>query len=143
MISGVRIFFGLVVRMAAPLALVFAPGAMAQGRMVGGSQDRSRQDNAWQERWLALDHCAAYGPEFTSVEGTEACVRIGGRVRVEFGAKNLRRAGQGGWGRAGAAPAAMRLEGPIGGRPPGFPQARHLRLRQDDAPVYDGGSYLR
>jgi hypothetical protein len=35
--------------------------------------------------WQALDHCAVYGPDFTSVAGSDACVRIGGRVRVEFG----------------------------------------------------------
>jgi hypothetical protein len=35
--------------------------------------------------WQAIDHCAAYGPDFTSVAGSDACVRIGGRVRVEFG----------------------------------------------------------
>jgi hypothetical protein len=142
MISGARIFLGLIVRMGAPLALVFAPGAMAQGRMVTGSQDKG-----WQERWLALDHCAAYGPEFTSVEGTETCVRIGGRVRVEFGAQSLHNAGRSGWGGAGTAPAAMRTEGPLSDGPADdFPQARHLRLRQhmrlDDAPTY-GGYYLR
>jgi hypothetical protein len=36
------------------------------------------------DEWQALDHCAAYGPDFTSVEGSDACVRIGGRVHVEF-----------------------------------------------------------
>jgi hypothetical protein len=34
--------------------------------------------------WQAIDHCAAYGPDFTSVAGSDACVRIGGRVRVQF-----------------------------------------------------------
>jgi hypothetical protein len=34
--------------------------------------------------WQALDHCATYGPDFTSVAGSDACVRIGGRVRVQF-----------------------------------------------------------
>jgi hypothetical protein len=33
--------------------------------------------------WRATDHCAAYGPDFTSVAGSDACVRIGGRVRVQ------------------------------------------------------------
>jgi hypothetical protein len=36
------------------------------------------------DEWQALDHCAAYGPDFTSVEGSDACVRIGGRIHVEF-----------------------------------------------------------
>jgi Porin subfamily len=34
--------------------------------------------------WQALDKCAAYGPDFTSVAGSDTCVRIGGRVRVQF-----------------------------------------------------------
>ncbi len=33
----------------------------------------------------ALDSCAAYGPGFTKVEGSETCLHIGGRVRVEAG----------------------------------------------------------
>jgi Porin subfamily len=39
--------------------------------------------------WQALDHCAAYGPDFASVAGSDACVRIGGRVRVEFDFRRL------------------------------------------------------
>ena len=30
--------------------------------------------------------CAAYGPGFAPLAGTGACVKIGGRVRVDFGA---------------------------------------------------------
>ncbi len=33
----------------------------------------------------ALDTCAAYGPGFTKVEGSETCLHIGGHVRVEVG----------------------------------------------------------
>jgi hypothetical protein len=35
---------------------------------------------------FARDNCAAYGPDFTSVEGSHNCVRIGGHLRVEFSA---------------------------------------------------------
>ncbi len=35
---------------------------------------------------FALGTCAAYGPDFALVEGTHSCVRIGGHVRVQFGA---------------------------------------------------------
>ena len=31
-----------------------------------------------------VQHCAAYGPGFVRVEGTEACARIGERMRVEM-----------------------------------------------------------
>jgi hypothetical protein len=33
---------------------------------------------------FALGNCAAYGPDFTLVEGTHSCVKIGGHVRVQF-----------------------------------------------------------
>lgn len=33
---------------------------------------------------FALGTCAAYGPDFALVEGTHTCVRIGGRMRVQF-----------------------------------------------------------
>lgn len=135
MISGTRIF-GLLAGVACPLALIFAPGAIAQQRTLAGSQAP-----VWTRPWIALDRCAAYGPEFTSVEGTDACVRIGGHVRVEFGAQNFGHARDNGWGRAGTAPAAMRTDGYIGGDPSGFPASQHLRLRQTDAPA--DGSYLR
>jgi hypothetical protein len=36
------------------------------------------------------DRCAAYGPGFVGVEGTETCARIGGHIRVEIGALNSR-----------------------------------------------------
>jgi hypothetical protein len=29
--------------------------------------------------------CAAYGPGFTKVEGTDTCVKLGGAVSVEVG----------------------------------------------------------
>jgi hypothetical protein len=35
---------------------------------------------------FARDNCAAYGPDFTLVDGTHSCVRIGSHVRVGFSA---------------------------------------------------------
>ncbi|WP_129158107.1 porin [Bosea sp. Tri-44] len=35
--------------------------------------------------------CPEYGPGFVRVEGSSACVRIGGGVRVEFGKSSSRR----------------------------------------------------
>ncbi|MGB8278161.1 MAG: hypothetical protein WCF20_09585 [Methylovirgula sp.] len=115
--------------------LVFGPAAFAA--------DRSLPDGA--ARWMALDNCAAYGPEFTSVEGTQACAKIGGHVRVEFGSRNFGQSNSQAtdheWGRGGTAPAAMRTEGLVGSDSSEFPTAQHLRLRQDAAPTY-GGWYL-
>jgi Porin subfamily len=33
----------------------------------------------------AQNQCAAFGPGFVAVEGTQTCVRVGGHVRVEMG----------------------------------------------------------
>ncbi|HKH81294.1 MAG TPA: porin [Methylovirgula sp.] len=84
-------------------------------------------------RWMARDNCAAYGPGFTSVEGTTACVRIGGHVRVEFGSRSLSydfsstRA-------ASATTAAIRTND-LGTSD--FPEPRHLRVGTDDPYGYD------
>jgi hypothetical protein len=91
---------------------------------------------------IALDRCAAYGPDFTSVEGTGACVKISGHVRVEVGAHGLNRVGDNGYVQDGApAPAAMRTEETVNGDagdPADFPYSHHLRLRQDSDPAYSG-----
>ena len=36
-------------------------------------------------RPVGADRCAAFGPGFAAVAGSDTCVRIGGRVRVEAG----------------------------------------------------------
>jgi hypothetical protein len=91
---------------------------------------------------FALDRCAAYGPDFTSVEGTGACVKISGHVRVEVGSHGLGRVGDNGYPQqGGTATAAMRTEETVGsyaGDPADFPYSHHLRLRQDSDPAYSG-----
>jgi len=37
------------------------------------------------ERRGAIDPCAAHGPGFVVLPGSNSCVKISGRVRVEFG----------------------------------------------------------
>ncbi len=90
----------------------------------------------------ALDRCAAYGPDFTSVEGTGACVKISGHVRVETGSHGLGRAGDNDYAQQGAATtAAMRTEETVNGDagdPADFPYSHHLRLQQDSDPAYSG-----
>lgn len=72
-------------------------------------------------QWLALDSCAAYGPGFVSVEGTTACVRIGGHVRVEFGPRSVT------YYQYGAPqPDATAIRAIAGGSD--FPQPRHVRV---------------
>ena len=31
------------------------------------------------------NQCAAHGPGFAPIQGTDSCIKIGGRVRVEYG----------------------------------------------------------
>src|ERR1039458_1493478 len=61
------------------------------------------------DEWQAIDHCATYGPDFTSVAGSDACVRIGGRVRVEFSFR--RSPNEADTGFANSRPAVMRSDG--------------------------------
>lgn len=124
MTSTTRFFLALLVGVAGSSAAFIGTEAVAQG-LSGQTDDLTKP-------WIALDRCSVYGPDFTSVEGTQTCVRIGGHVRVELGPRAP--------GQAGAAPAAMRTEGILGGDSD-FPGADHLRLRQDAAPTYDG-NYL-
>ncbi len=90
---------------------------------------------------MALDRCAAYGPDFTAVEGTQSCVKISGHVHVEIGSRTITSDNRG-WVQGGTAPAAMRSEETVGGDLGNLPAARHLRLQQDADPSY-GGWYVR
>jgi hypothetical protein len=56
---------------------------------------------------LASDHCTAYGPGFTSVEGSDTCIRIGGRVRVEAGTGMTASSANNGWASGGTRPASL------------------------------------
>ena len=102
---------------------------------VAFAADRGMPEGA--TRWLALDKCAAYGPDFTSVEGTKSCVKIGGHVRVEVGSQNDGALDQG-WEQGSAAPAAMRTEEPANSDESGYPVGHHLRLRPDSSQLYSG-----
>jgi len=66
--------------------------------------------------WFALglspsiaggDTCAAYGPGFTSVEGSSTCIRIDGRVRVEAGRGITSSSINNGWAAGSARPASL------------------------------------
>jgi hypothetical protein len=83
---------------------------------------------------VAGEKCAAYGPGFTAVEGSETCIRVGGHVRVETGTGNLGSSANTGWASNGARPASLHSSsddtsrlGPVNGVD--FPRA-HLRLPQ-------------
>ncbi|WP_036259836.1 hypothetical protein [Methylocapsa aurea] len=84
--------------------------------------------------------CAAYGPGFTAVEGSDACVWVGGHVRVEIGSRGAASPNNG-WATGGAAPAAMHMDDSyeqpdlvraIPARGERTVSREHLRLRSSD-----------
>lgn len=79
---------------------------------------------------FAADRCAAYGPGFTAVEGTTACVKIGGHVRVEFGSRSLTYYPDSVHTSASATTAAIRTDDIAHGAAD-FPEPRHLRVSGD------------
>jgi hypothetical protein len=66
--------------------------------------------------------CAAFGPEFTAVEGSNTCIFIGGHVRVGFGSRGD--SPDTGW----ATGTAVRVNAASGGAATG-----HLRLPDADS----------
>jgi hypothetical protein len=80
---------------------------------------------------LASDNCAGYGPGFTSVEGSDTCIRIGGRVRVEAGTRVSSSSPNTGWASGSARPASLHA-GADDSRlsDPGDFSRSHLRLPQ-------------
>ncbi|SFK13448.1 porin [Methylocapsa palsarum] len=53
--------------------------------------------------------CAVYGPGFVAAPGSDACIWVGGHVRMEFGSKSSRSPNNG-WASGGTVPAAMRVQ---------------------------------
>lgn len=93
------------------------------------------------EHSRANAQCAAYGPGFTAVEGSDACVWVGGHVRVEISSRALS-ATDNGWASGGAAPAAVHLNDAyestdiiraLPARGEASASREHLRLRARDA----------
>jgi len=70
--------------------------------------------------------CAALGPDYAAVEGGDTCVRIGGHVRVQFGASNASLDPIGGWAASHASSATLHVEG-TDKTPSGA--TSHLRVR--------------
>jgi hypothetical protein len=78
-----------------------------------------------------LNRCSVYGSDFVQIEGTDACARVGGHIRVEIGAGNGLRGGFNRSDSDGARPAGL-TSGRNAGDPPfgdmqGSPHG-HLRV---------------
>lgn len=126
-----RIGFAAVCSASSLLIVIFGGTAFAA--------DKNLPANA--SRWMALDSCAAYGPNFTSVAGTHDCVKIGGHLRVEFGSQSFGGTLHEEWHGAGAKPAVMQTREPDSAGA-GVLSVHRLRLRETGAAPY-GASYLR
>ena len=75
------------------IALLPASSALAEppsGQKPDKSANPDRQLPA--KRAASSNACAAYGPGFVKVEGTETCVKIGGAVSIGVGSSS-----SGGW----------------------------------------------
>jgi hypothetical protein len=99
-----------------------AAGLTAYGAAARATDLRSGEPSA-----RARAMCAAFGPGFAAVQGSDTCVFIGGHVRVGFGSHGSDSPDTG-W----ATGSAVRVNAPdergAGGIAPG-----HLRLRDGDA----------
>ncbi|MGO9673341.1 MAG: hypothetical protein ACLPSF_04095 [Methylocella sp.] len=67
-------------------ALLFFSGVSA-GLFGCGATVRAHDLPAGEASPRAKAMCAAYGPGFTAVEGSDTCVFVGGHVRVGFGSR--------------------------------------------------------
>lgn len=82
-----------------PLAILLAtlgPPALAAAQSIGEplpGRDplKTKPAAARPVPTQATRPCPEYGPGFVRVEGSSACVRVGGGVRVEFGKTSSRR----------------------------------------------------
>jgi hypothetical protein len=94
--------------------------------------DRSLPRGA--QGWMARDNCAAYGPGFTSGDSGQGCVKIGGHLRVEFGARGFSYYQY--TTRATTTTAAIRTDNLAAGTSD-LAESRHLRVRSDVSYGYD------
>jgi hypothetical protein len=80
-----------------------------------------------------INRCSVYGSNFVAVEGTDACARVGGHIRVEVGAGNGLRSGFNRSEADGARPAALSSGQSATDRPFEAMQGdsrSHLRVRE-------------
>ncbi len=81
-----------------------------------------------QGRAAAQARCeATYGPGFSPVDGSDACIWVGGHIRVGFGPRGA--SPDNGWANGGAKGATLRVNAGDGVEP----RAGHLRLRDGDS----------
>jgi hypothetical protein len=97
-------------------------GALILVSAAGGSSSAGEYGTA--TRYNGVNRCAAYGPEFAAVQGSDACVRIGGHVRVQMGTSAGLRPNSG-WGAGNASAATLRTDS----ADPRTNGATHLRVR--------------
>jgi hypothetical protein len=100
-----------------------------------GAADRVEANDLQPAEGARADaRCAAYGPGFTAVDGSDACVWVGGHVRLEVGSR-MASAPENGWAASDAA--AVRVKDGYDEAVPESGDAtrsrERLRLRNVDA----------
>jgi hypothetical protein len=75
-------FTGMFARGLGTALLLFSTPSIANAQMAEG---RKAAPSSAAPRQNAPNHCARYGQGFVAVEGSDACVRIGGRLRIDVG----------------------------------------------------------
>jgi hypothetical protein len=95
------------------LVMVASPGSITQAGEYGTTRFVTN-----------ANRCAAFGPEFAAVEGSDTCMRIGGHVRVQLGTNAGLRPSSG-WGAGSASAATLRSDS----SDPRTAAATHLRVR--------------
>ncbi len=76
---AVVVMLGMIV--ATPMALAQPDGGRRPGASAGKTMDKPLS------RTRTPTSCAAFGPGFVKVEGSDTCVRIGGSVSVGVGGR--------------------------------------------------------
>lgn len=71
--------------------LLFSATSIADAQITDGRKGAS--GGALPRQQSAPNHCARYGQGYVAVEGTDACVRIGGRLRIDVGRSSRSDAG--------------------------------------------------
>ena len=89
--------------------------------LVGSATGGMAQDSHGAMQLGGFSHCSSYGPDFAAVEGSNTCVKIGGRVRVQLGTNASLHPDT--WHASHAAPATLRSDSPV------TATANHLRIR--------------
>lgn len=82
----------------------FAALALVIGSASGGAWAQGNRGSIGEHK---INRCSIYGSDFVEIQGTDACARVGGHIRVELGIGNGVRSGFNRSDSDGTRPAAL------------------------------------